>query len=149
MSVSVLVLLLEAPSQPRNVVCFNVRTTSVGVTWKVPAKINGIKENLKYEIFVQFGTFSYSTKNIIVNSSGTTEHHTVTELTQLSRYSLWIVAFNVRKDGKELTSPRSRVATFTTTGGRKCKTEYIVGRRVVLVIPVFQHVVLHKMSVPV
>ena len=117
----------EAPSQPGNVRVLNVQATSADVTWKVPDKPNGRVKDLKYEIVVQNGSSSYPTRKM-VNSYGTTKI-TVTGLTQLTRYSVWIVAINERKDGKKLQSPLSQVVNFTTKGGRKCKPEYIVHKR--------------------
>ena len=115
----------EAPSQPGNVRVLNVQATSADVTWKVPDKPNGRVKDLKYEIVVRNGSFSYLK---MVTSNGTTKI-TVTRLTQLTQYSVWIVAINERKDGKKLQSPLSQVVNFTTKGGRKCKRENIVHKR--------------------
>ena len=117
----------EASSQPRNVRVLNVQATSADVTWKVPHKPNGRVKDLKYEIVVQNGSFSYP-KMVASNGIATTKI-TVTGLTQLTRYRVWIVAINKRKDGKMLQSPPSQVVNFTTKRGRKCKPEYIVHKR--------------------
>ena len=118
----VFVLLHEAPSQPRDVNVSNVRTNSCDVTWQAPAKPNGRLEHLKYKILLQNGSLPYPTKKIVV-TGGTIRRYTVTGLTQLTRYSLKIIAVNVDQTDEELQSPPSQVINFTTTAGRKCKTK--------------------------
>ena len=95
---------------------------SVYLKWQKPSNLNGVIA--KYEIIVMQGggidPSNYDSNMLVVNESvsGSISAYTVTELTELTRYSVWIVAVNIRRTDKAtLASPPSQVITFATKGG--------------------------------
>ena len=63
---------------------------------------------------------NYDSNTLVVNNtvSGSISAFTITGLTELTRYSVWIVAVNIRRTDKaKLASSPSQVITFDTKGG--------------------------------
>ncbi|XP_062509071.1 phosphatidylinositol phosphatase PTPRQ-like [Corticium candelabrum] len=70
---------------------------------------------------------------LVVNKtvSGSISAYTVTELTELTRYSVWLVAVNIRRTDKaKLTSRPSQVITFDTKGGANTAPQEIMSSQV-------------------
>ena len=112
----------EVPSQPQQLKASDKQIQSVHLKWQKPSNPNGVIA--KYEIIVVQGggidPSNYDSKMLVVNKtvSGSISAYTVTGLTELTRYSVWIVAVNIRRTDKaKLTSPPSQVITFDTKGG--------------------------------
>ena len=100
----------------------NEQIQSIHLKWQKPSNPNGAIT--KFEIIVVQGgdidPSNYNSKMLYVNKtvSGSISAYTVTELTELTRYSVWLVAVNIRRtDNAKLTSRPSQVITFDTKGG--------------------------------
>ena len=116
----------EVPSEPRQLTVTDKQIQSVHLKWQKPSNPNGVIA--KYDIIVVQGggidPSNYDSNMLVANKSvsGSISAFTVTELTELTRYSVWTVAVNIRRTDKaKLTSPPSQVITFNTKGGGQCK----------------------------
>ena len=110
----------EVPSQPRQLTATDKQIQSVRLRWQKPSNPNG--RIAKYEIIVVQGgginASNYDSKMVVVNKTVSGSLSAFIGLTELTRYSVWIVAVNIRRTDKaKLTSRPSQVITFDTKGG--------------------------------
>ena len=109
--------LYKAPSKPQNLKISDLQAKAARFTWEAPAQPNG--PVAYYIITVAMGRVdpqNYSSQKIVLREkvSGQTSYR-VNGLTQISQYSVWIIAVNIEVS-KELKSSPSQVQIFNTTG---------------------------------
>ncbi|XP_062512181.1 receptor-type tyrosine-protein phosphatase epsilon-like [Corticium candelabrum] len=116
-AVSTFRTLADAPSKPQNLKILDLQARAANFTWETPAQPNG--PIAYYIIRVAMGRVdpqNYRSEKIVLRVivSGKTSY-TVDGLTQMTQYSVWIIAVNVEVS-KELKSSPSQVQIFNTTG---------------------------------
>ncbi|XP_062500440.1 tyrosine-protein phosphatase Lar-like [Corticium candelabrum] len=108
--------LADAPSKPQNLKISDLQAKAARFIWEAPAQPNG--PVAYYIITLAMGRVdpqNYSSQKIVLRAkvSGQTSY-AVNGLTQISQYSVWIIAVNIEVS-KELKSSPSQVQIFNTT----------------------------------